>query len=63
MKTMKTKPWTMLLVGRKYYPMQDIDALQILNLGLRELPICTKICTKASAFVLLPLCLGSAFVS
>ena len=38
-------------------------ALRFLNLGLRELPICTKICTKASAFALLPLCFGSAFVS
>jgi hypothetical protein len=38
-------------------------ALRILNLGLRELPICTKICTKASAFVLLPFCFGSALVS
>ncbi len=38
-------------------------ALRFLNLGLRELPICTKICTKASALALLPLCFGSAFVS
>ena len=34
-------------------------ALRFLNLGLRELPICTK----ASALALLPPCFGSAFVS
>ena len=37
--------------------------LRFLNLGLRELPICTKICTKASSFVLLSFCFGSAFIS
>ncbi len=32
------------------------------NFRLRELLICTKICTKASAFVLLPFCYRSALV-
>jgi hypothetical protein len=55
-------------LGRCFCIIRDITYFQIirpnlLNYRLRELPICTKICTKASSFVLLPFCFGSAFIS
>jgi len=40
-----------------------ISGLSWLNFGLRELPICTKICTKASSLMLLWFFFSSALVS
>ncbi len=56
------------LPNRYFCIIQDVTYFQIIrpnlfNYRLRELPICTKICTKAASFVLLPFCLGSAFIS
>ena len=55
-------PWGGFYLVRKITDLQIIRP-NLLNFRSREQPICTKICTKASAFVLLAFCFGSALVS